>query len=91
MFNPSVAFKSRAENLKELKRAWDKETIPNTQKFPVDIDLDLEPDLEDKLDDKVSQLSQKFDVPPSKVRQIILSLVDQALESEEQEKSEVPY
>ena len=91
MINPNVVFKSRAKNLKELKRSWDKKTVPNTQKFPIDIDSDLEPDLEDKLDDKVSQLSQKFDVPQSKVRQIILSLVDQALESEEQEKSEIPY
>lgn len=91
MFNPSVAFKSRAKNLKELKYAWDKETIPNTQKHPIDIDLDLEHDLKDKLDDKVSQLSQQFGVPQSKVRQIILSLVDQALETEEQEKSEIPY
>ena len=91
MFNPSVAFKSRAKNLKELKHAWNKETIPNTQKSSIDIDSDLEPDLEDKLDDKVSQLSQQFGVPQSKVRQIILSLVDQALESEEQEESELPY
>ena len=91
MFNPNVAFKSRAKNLKELKHAWDKETIPNTQRFPIDVDLDLEPDLEDKLDDRVSQLSEKFGVPQSKVKQIILSLVDQALESSEKEKSEVPY
>ena len=91
MVNPNVVFKSRAKNLKELKHAWDKETIPHTQKFPVDIHKDLEPDLEDKLDDKVSQLSQQFGVPQSKVRQIILSLIDQALESEEQEKLEVPY
>ena len=91
MFNPSVAFKSRAKNLKELKHAWDKETIPNIQKHPIDIDLDLEPDLEDKLDDKVLQLSQQFGVSQSKVRQIILSLVARALETEEQEKSEIPY
>ena len=91
MFNPNVVFKSRAKNLKELKHAWDKETIPNTQKHPIDIDLDLEHDLEDKLEDKVSQLSQQFGVPQSKVRQIILSLVDRALETEEQEKSEIPY
>ena len=91
MFNPNVAFKSRAKNLKELKHAWDRETIPNTQKCPVDINSDLEPDLEDKLDDKVSQLSQQFGVPQSKVRQIILSLVGQALETEDQEKSELPY
>ncbi len=91
MFNPNVAFKSRAKNLNQLKHAWDKETIPNTQKPPIDIDLDLEPELENKLDDKVSQLSQQFGVPQSKVRQIILSLVDQALETEEQEKSDIPY
>ncbi len=91
MVNPNVVFKSRAKNLKELKHAWDKETIPNTQKHPIDIDLDLKPDLENKLDDKVSQLSQQFGVPQSKVRQIILSLVDQALETEEQEKSDIPY
>ena len=91
MFNPNVAFKSKAKNLKELRYAWDKENIPNTQKSSIDIDSDLEPDLEDKLDDKVSQLSQQFGVPQSKVRQIILSLVDQALENEEQEESELPY
>ncbi len=91
MVNPNVVFKSRAKNLKELKYAWDKKTIPNTQKLPVDIEKDLEPDLEDKLDDKVSELSQQFSVPQSKVRQIILSLVNQALESEEQEESEIPY
>ena len=91
MFNPSIAFKSRAKNLKDLKRAWDKETIPHTQKLPIDIDSDLEPDLEDKLNDKVSQLSQQFGVSQGKVRQIILSLVDQALETEDQEKSELPY
>ena len=91
MFNPSIVFKSRAKNLKDLKKAWDKETIPNTQKSSIDIDLDLESDLENKLEDKVSQLSQQFDVSRSKVRQIILSLVDQALESEEQEESELPY
>ena len=90
-FNPHIAFRSRAKNYKDLCRAWDRKTIPNTQKFPIDIDLDLEPDLEDKLDDKVSQLSRQFGVPKSKVRQIILSLVDQALETEEQEKSEIPY
>ncbi len=91
MFNPSIVFKSRAKNLKDLKKAWDKETIPKTQKSSIDIDLDLEPDLEDKLDDKVSQLSQQFGVSRSKVRQIILSLVDQALENGEQEESEIPY
>ncbi len=91
MFNPSIVFKSRAKNLKDLKKAWDKETIPNTQKSSVDIDFDLESDLENKLEDKVSQLSQQFGVSRSKVRQIILSLVDRALESEEQEESELPY
>ncbi len=91
MFNPNIAFRSRAKNLKDLKQAWDKASIPNTQRFPVDLDLDLEPDLEDKLDDKVSQLSQQFGVPQSKVRQIILSLVNQALESFAEETPEVPY
>ena len=89
--NPNVVFRSRAKNYKDLCHSWDKETIPNTQNTPIDIDSDLEPDLEDKLDDKVSELSQQFGVPQSKVRQIILSLVDQALESEEQEESEIPY
>ena len=91
MLNPNIAFRSKAENLKELKRAWDKASIPNTRKYPVDLDLDLEPDLEDKLDDKVSQLSEQFGVPQTKVRQIILSLVDQALESRAEETPEVPY
>jgi len=91
IFNPSVVFKSKARNLKELKHAWDKEIIPSTQNTPVDIDKDLEPDLEDKLDDKVSELSQRFGISQSKVRQMILSLVGQALESEEQEESEIPY
>lgn len=90
MFNPSVAFKSRAKNLKELKHAWDHQTLPNTQKHPINVDTDLEPDLEDKLDDKVEQLSQQFGVPQSKVRQIILSLVDQALSSTD-EDVELPY
>ncbi|MGF1487031.1 MAG: MarR family transcriptional regulator [Prochloraceae cyanobacterium] len=91
MVNPNVVFKSRAKNFKELKRAWDKETIPNTQNSPVDIDLDIEPDLEDKLDDKVSELSKKFGVPQSKVRQILLSVVNQALTKEVEEDSELPY
>ena len=91
MVNPNVVFKSRAKNFKELKRAWDKETVPNTQNSPVDINLDLEPDLEDKLDDKVSELSQKFGVPQSKVRQILLSVVNQALDKESKEDSEIPY
>ncbi len=89
MLNPSVAFKSRASNLKELKHAWNKKSIPNTQKHPIDIDTDLEPDLEDKLDNKVEKLSQQFGVPQSKVRQIILSLVDQALTPDEE--VELPY
>ena len=91
MFNPNVAFKSRAKNLKELKHAWDKQTLPNTQKHPIDTDTDLEPDLEDKLDQKVEKLSEQFGVPQSKVRQIILSLVDQALKSENQEDMDLPY
>ncbi len=91
MFNPSVAFKSKAKNLKDLKRVWNKQSFPNTQNNPIDIDTDLEPDLEDKLDDKVEQLSKQFGVPKSKVRQIILSLVDQALESENQEELELSY
>ena len=91
MFNPSIAFKSRAKNLKELKKAWDKETVPNTQNRPIDIDTDLEPDLEDKLDYKVKQLSQQFGVSQSKVRQILLSLVDQALTSDAQEELDLPY
>ena len=91
MLNPNVAFRSRAKNLKELKQAWDKQTLPNTQNYPIDIDTDLEPDLEDKLDDKVEQLSQQFAVPQSKVRQIILSLVDQALQSRNQEELDLPY
>ena len=89
-FNPHIAFRSRAKNYKDLCRAWEQETFPNTQK-PVDLDTDLEPDLEDKLDDKVLQLSEKFNVPQSKVRQIILSLVDQALENKPQEDIKVPY
>ncbi len=91
MFNPSVAFKSKAKNLKDLKRVWNKQSFPNTQNHPIDIDTDLEPDLEDKLDDKVEQLSKQFGVPKSKVRQIILSLVDQALEAENQEELELSY
>ncbi|MDJ0725432.1 MAG: helix-turn-helix domain-containing protein [Prochloraceae cyanobacterium] len=91
MINPNVVFKSRAKNLKELKKTWNKETAPNTNNSPVDIDLDLEPDLEDKLDDKVSELSQKFGVPQSKVRQILLSVVNQALDKESEEDSEIPY
>ena len=91
MLNPSVAFKSKAKNLKELKRAWNKQSFPNTQNNSIDIDTDLESDLEDKLDDKVEQLSKQFGVPKSKVRQIILSLVDQALEPSAQEEPELPY
>ncbi len=91
MFNPNIVFKSRAKNLKELKKTWNKETAPNTNNSPVDIDLDLEPDLEDKLDDKVSELSQKFGVPQSKVRQILLSVVNQALDKKSEEDSEIPY
>ena len=89
-FNPNVAFRSRAKNLKELKQAWDKQTLPNTQKYPIDMDTDLDPDLEDKLDHKVEQLSQEFDIPQSKVRQMILSLVNQALSSDDEE-IELPY
>ncbi len=89
MFNPNVAFRSRASNLKELKQAWDKGILPDTRKYPIDTDRDLEPNLEDKLDDKVEQLSQQFGVPQSKVRQIILSLVDQALSPDEE--VELPY
>ncbi len=92
MFNPNIAFKSKAKNLKDLKRAWNQETVLKTQNYyPIDIDTDLESDLEDKLDDKVEQLSKQFGVPKSKVRQIILSLVDQALESENQEELELSY
>jgi predicted transcriptional regulator len=90
-FNPHIAFRSRAKNYKDLCRAWDKETLPNTQKSPIDLDDDLDIDLEDKLDDKVSQLSQQFGVPQSLVRQIILSLVNQALEPEAQEIPKLPY
>ena len=90
-FNPHVAFRSRAKNYKDLCRAWQQETIPNTQKSPIDLDSDLDIDLEDKLDDKVSELSQQFGVPKSKVRQIILSLVNQTLETEAQENLKVPY
>ena len=89
--NPHVVFRSRAKNYKDLCRAWDKETLPNTQKSPVDLDLDLDIDLEDKLDDKVSQLSQQFGVPQSKVRQIILSLTSQALETQAQENMELTH
>ena len=91
MFNPSVAFKSKAKNLKELRQFWDKAVIPNTQNLPLDIDLDLDIDLEDKLDDKVAEFSQQFGVPQSKVRQIILSLVNQALDNKAEESSEIPY
>ena len=91
MLNPNVAFKARAKNFRELKRAWDKQSLPNTEKHPINTDTDLEPNLEDKLDDKVEQLSQQFEVPKSKVRQIILSLVDQALDSENQEELELFY
>ena len=90
-FNPHIVFRSRAKNYKDLCRAWDQGTIPNTRKSPIDIDTDLEPDLEDKLDDKVSELSKQFGVPQSKVRQIILSLVNQALENNAQEDIDVPY
>ncbi len=90
MLNPNVAFRSRAKNLKELKRSWDQKTLPNTQNYPIDTDTDLEPDLEDKLDNKVEQLSQQFSVPQSKVRQIILSLVDQAL-NPDPKNSDLPY
>jgi len=90
-FNPNVAFKSKAKNLKQLKRVWDGETISNTKNSPIDIDLDIEPDLEDKFDDRVSELSKKYGVPQSKVRQILLSVVNQALTKEVDEDSELPY
>ena len=94
-FNPHIAFRSRAKNYKDLCRAWQQETAPNTQKSPIDLDVDLDVDVGDKLDDKVSELSQQFGVAQSKVRQIILSLVNQALENKAQEgsekDSEIPY
>ncbi len=90
MLNPNVAFRSRAKNLKELKRSWNQKTLPDTQKHPIDLDTDLEPDLEDKLDYKVNQLSKQFDIPENKVRQMILSLVNQALSSDD-EDVELPY
>ncbi len=90
MLNPYFIFKSRAQNLKELKQAWNEERLPDTQKHPIDIDSDLEPGLEDKLDMKVEQLSKQFDIPKSKVRQMILSLVDQTLSSNDEEV-ELPY
>lgn len=89
--NPHVVFRSRARNHKDLCRAWQQETVPSSQNSPIDLDSDLDIDLESKLDDKVEQLSQQFGVPQSKVRQIILSLVNQVLEPETQENSEVPY
>lgn len=89
-FNPNIAFRSRAKNLKELKHSWDEKTLPDTQKYPIDIDTDLEPGLEDKLDTKVEQLSKQFDIPQSKVRKMILSLVDQTLSSNNEEL-ELPY
>ncbi len=82
-FNPHVAFRSRAKNYKDLCRAWQQQAFPNTQKSTIDLESDLDIDLENKLDDKVSQLSQQFGVPQSKVRQIILSLVNQALDNQE--------
>ena len=85
MINPNVIFRSRAKNLKELKQAWNQTSIPNSHSSPIDIDSDLDINLEDKLDDKVSELSQQFGVPQSKVRQIILSLVNQALENQDHE------
>ena len=91
MLNPTISFKSRAKNLKHLKQAWNEQSIPNTQNKPIDIDTDLQPELENKLDDRVEQLSQQFGVPQSKVRQIILSLVDQALASQNQEDLDLPY
>ncbi len=89
-FNPNVAFRSRAKNLKELKQAWDEQIVPDTQKYPIDTDTDLETGLEDKLDTKVEQLSKQFDIPQSKVRQMILTLVDQTLSSDH-EDVELPY
>ena len=89
MFNPSVAFKSRAKNLRELKEAWNDQRLPNTEKYPVDIDTDLEPDLENKLDDRVEQLSKQFNIPQDKVRQMILSLANRALTSDQD--VELPY
>ena len=83
MFNPEILFKSRARNFEKLKKAWsNKEVFTNTKKTPIDIDSDLDIDLENKLDDKVSELSQQFGVPKSKIKQIILSLVNQALDKE---------
>ena len=90
-FNPNVAFRSRAKNYKDLCRAWQQKTAPNTQNSTVDLDVDLDVDVGDKLDDKVSELSQQFGVAQSKVRQIILSLVNQALENKAQEDSKIPY
>ena len=90
MVNPNVVFRTRAKNLKNLKYAWDNETLPETQNYPIDIDTDLEPNLEDKLDDKVEQLSKQFDIPRNKVRQMLLSLVNKALSSDEQDV-ELPY
>ena len=90
-FNPNVAFRSRAKNLKDLKQVWDKQSVPNNNQYPIDTDMDLEPNLQDKLDDKVAQLSKQFGVPQSKVKQIILSLAKQTLENSTQEETELPY
>lgn len=91
-FNPNVAFRSRAKNLKDLKRAWDKETLQDNQNIPIDFDLDLsEPDFDDLLEEKVSQLSKQYRVSQNKVRSIILALVNQALETEHKEDLDIPY
>lgn len=90
MLNPSISFKSKAKNLQHLKRAWNDQTVPNTENKPIDIDTDFEPDLEDKLDDRVKELSEEFDIPQTKVRKIIFSLVNQAL-TRDDEELELPY
>jgi len=91
MLNPNVAFRSRAKNLKQLKQAWDRQVLPTNQKYPIDIDIDLDADLEDKLEQKVEQLSQQFGISQAKIRQILLSLLDQALKSDVSENLDLPH
>jgi len=88
-FNPNIAFKSRAENHKDLCNDWDKDK--NENEIEKKQTNKIDDNLQNKFDEKINQISNLFNIEKKKAKEILLLILNEGLNSESIKDPDLPY
>ncbi len=86
-FNPNIAFRSRAENYKNLCNDWKEDD----DEFKESRSNNLNDNLQNKFDEKINEISKNFNIEKEKAKDILLLVINQGLNTKSIENENLPY